>query len=94
MADELHRFKRQDRGGREEHVIWRVPRSKAFPEGVKYRLVFIRAGEKKPAVLYDNHAPKGHHKHIYGREEPYRYVDEKQLLRDFESDLELLRWIH
>ena len=46
-----------------ELVLWQVPRGAAYPDGVHYRLAFLLAGTKKPAVLYDNHHPKGHHRH-------------------------------
>ena len=41
-----------------EVVIWRVPATSRSPVGVRYRLAFIRKGEARPVVLYDNHAPK------------------------------------
>jgi hypothetical protein len=46
-----------------ELVLWQVPRSAAYPDGIRYRLAFVLAGIPKPAVLYDNHHPKGHHRH-------------------------------
>jgi hypothetical protein len=44
------------------------PRSRSVPyrrpppgaERVRYRLAVERGGERSPAVLYDNHEPKGH----------------------------------
>ena len=47
----------------------------------------IRAGEKAPAVLYDNHHPKGHHRHIEGVEEAYEFVNVEGLIADFMADL-------
>ncbi len=47
-----------------ELVIWQVPTTARNPSGVRYRLAFVRSGEERPAVLYDNHSPKGHHRHI------------------------------
>jgi hypothetical protein len=52
-----------------ELVIWRVPATPRSPSGVRYRLAFVRRDEENPAVLYDNHSPKGHHRHIEGVEE-------------------------
>ena len=46
----------------------------AIPKVVRYRLAFIRSGEEAPAILYDNHHPKGHHRHIGEHEEPYDFV--------------------
>jgi len=49
--------------------------------------MLILAGEKEPAVLYDNHHPKGHHRHIEGVEEPYQFVELDRLIADFMADL-------
>ena len=69
-----------------ELIIWRLPR--ATPDrhhGLKYRLYFGRGG--KCLVRYDNEAGKGDHRHIKGREEPYRFVSVAKLRRDFEADI-------
>jgi len=73
-----------------EYVVWNVPRSHLHPEGVRYRMAFIPRGTEKPAVLYDNHHPKGHHKHISGVEEVYSYSNVHQLMIDFHKDIS--RW--
>jgi hypothetical protein len=54
-------------------VIWQVDPNPRPPQGIRYRLALIQAsektpGEKTPAVLYDNHHPKRHHRHIEGVE--------------------------
>jgi len=72
-----------EHGNLRELVIWRVPRTRQRPDGVRYRLALIRAGEQQPAILFDNHHPKGHHRHIDGTEEPYRFVDVGQRVADF-----------
>ena len=69
-----------------ELIIWRLPR--ATPErryGLKYRLYFGRGG--KCLVRYENEAGKGDHRHVMGREEPYRFVSVAKLRRDFEADV-------
>ncbi len=33
--------------------------------------------------MYDNHHPKGHHRHIAGREEPYLFGSVQGLVADF-----------
>jgi len=85
-----------DQGNILEHVIWRVPATSLSPGSVRYRLAFVRPGEEKPAVLYDNHSPKGHHRHISGVEEAYGFVDVDQLLADFTADVQRItgddRW--
>ena len=79
-----------ERGNLHEIVLWKVERNARHPEGVRYRLAFIRSGEEAPAVLYDNHHPKGHHRHVGEREEPYEFVTARQLLADFLSEASAL----
>ena len=71
-----------------EMVIWRVPTTSRTPSGVRYRLAFVPRGEEQPTVLYDNHSPKGHHRHVRGAEEPYNFVDVEQLVADFTADVQ------
>ncbi len=73
-----------------EMVLWKVERNTRHPEGVRYRLAFIRAGEEAPAILFDNHHPKGHHRHISGREVPYAFVTARRLVADFLADARAL----
>jgi hypothetical protein len=61
--------------------IWKIPKSKAYPKGIKYALFLVESG--KVLVGMDNHKPKGPHLHLGSREVPYDYVDEKRLLEDF-----------
>ena len=76
-------------GGIVEMVVWQVP-APVPPSGhlFKYRLVFIRQGER--IVGYDNERGKGDHRHLAGLEEAYRFVDVDTLIRDFLSDVEKL----
>ncbi len=75
-----------EQGNLREMVIWQVEPNPRQPQGIRYRLALVRAGEKTPAVLYDNHHPKGHHRHIQGVEEPYEFVDVERLVSDFMAD--------
>jgi hypothetical protein len=69
-----------------ELIIWRLPRpTPDRRHGLKYRLYYGRGG--KCLVRYDNEAGKGDHRHINGREEPYRFVSVAKLRRDFEADI-------
>src|SRR5579875_3495811 len=81
-----HRKWTDDRGNLYELVLWQVERSARHPEGVRYRLAFIRAGEETPALLYDNHHPKGHHRHVGTREEAYFFTTVEQLVADFTTE--------
>jgi hypothetical protein len=74
-----------------ELAIWRVPVTPRVPAGVRYRLAFVRAGEAAPAVLYDNHHPKGSHRHVEGVEESYAFQDVDALLVDFRADVRRVR---
>lgn len=69
-----------------ELIIWRLPRATPDrPHGLKYRLYFGRDGEC--LVRYDNETGKGDHRHVGGRETPYRFVSVAKLRQDFESDM-------
>jgi len=76
-----------EEGNLTEFVIWEIRGRHQGAERVRYRLAFIRRGEQTPAVLYDNHDPKGHHRHLEGVEEPYEFVDVDRLLADFAADV-------
>jgi hypothetical protein len=52
------------------------------------RPVIAVAGER--IVGYDNERPKGDHRHLGGREEPYTFTTVENLVRDFLADVE--RW--
>lgn len=70
-----------------ELAIWRVPVGLRYRGGVRYRLAFIRRGERSPVVLYDNHHPKGDHRHVRGVQESYAFVDVGRLIADFVADV-------
>jgi Family of unknown function (DUF6516) len=75
-----------EQGNLREMVIWQVEPNPRQPQGIRYRLALILAGEKTPAVLYDNHHPKGHHRHAGAREEPYVFTTVGQLIADLTSE--------
>ena len=70
-----------------ESKIWRIVGDNRFPDKVKYALFAVYDGET--LVGYDNHHPKGHHRHIGNREELYNYTTIERLRNDFRADLEL-----
>jgi len=80
-----------EQGGIVELAIWQVPKSADFPEGVRYRLAYVPPGEKQPAILYDVHRSKGHHRHAEGTEHPYQFISVEQLVADFLADLERVK---
>jgi hypothetical protein len=81
-----HRKWTDERGNLYEIALWQVERSARHPEGVRYRLALIRTGEETPALLYDNHHPKGHHRHVGVREEAYFFTTVEQLVADFMTE--------
>src|SRR6266704_92715 len=74
-----------------EVAVWRISARPRSVSGVRYRLAFVRHAERVPAVLYDNHSPKWHHRHTEGTEEPYNFIDVDQLMEDFMRDVRQAR---
>lgn len=70
--------------------IWKVAKSQTSPEGIDYSLALISPqGER--VVGYDNHWPKGHHRHVLGQESPYSYRGIERLIGDFKADVSKIR---
>lgn len=70
-----------------EGVVWEVPApAQASAHRIKYRLVYVVAGER--VVGYDNERGKGDHKHIRGTQVPYAFKDVPTLIRDFLQDVQ------
>ena len=78
-------------GDIEELVIWKLSENtKDFPLGIKYRL-YYGASDGKCLVRYDNEKGKGDHKHILGKEYPYKFKSVEQLIQDFIDDINKLK---
>ena len=89
-AELLLRSRNAHAGGVVEMVVWRVPRPvPPAAHAFKYRLVFVRGGER--LVGYDNERGKGDHRHIEGKESAYKFVSVEQLQADFWRDVKRLR---
>jgi len=54
-----------------EIVAWGVPKSKFYPEGIKYSFTFVH--ENKRSIAFDNFNNEGHHKHYLNKKEPYEF---------------------
>ena len=67
-----------------EVKAWKVPVSKNYPEGIKYSLVYIRKGRR--ILAYDNYQGHGHHRHYFGKTEPYQFINLERLIKDFWKD--------
>ena len=88
-AELLLRSRNAHAGGVVEMVVWRVPRPvPPAAHAFKYRLVFVRGGER--LVGYDNERGKGDHKHLLGQQMVYVFVDIDRLIVDFLGDVEKL----
>lgn len=74
-------------GGIVEIKIHQVPRSKEYPIGYRYSLYYVKGGQI--LVGYDNHYPKGPHKHLERREFPYEFKGVDQLMKDFLQDKQI-----
>jgi len=72
-----------------ELKVWRVPKSEDYPEGFKYS--FYAVFGKQVLVGYDNHKPKGHHRHFEGEESVYEFSTLEKLREDFQRDLKEAR---
>ena len=74
-----------------ELLLWRLP--KPLPGSkhcFKYRLAYVV--DETCVLRYDNEAGKGDHRHWGGKERNYEFSNPKQLLVDFQEDIE--RWNH
>ena len=66
-----------------EMVIWKIPKTKDYPEGIKYRAWVSEEGET--VFGFDNHKPKGPHLHIGETEVGYVFRGMDALRADIEA---------
>ena len=85
----LHEKIRTAEGIIVEFTVWQVARSAQYPEGFKYSFFAVRNGVV--LVGYDNHSPKGHHRHVGATEKAYEFAGLDALRADFIRDLEKAR---
>jgi len=67
-----------------------MPVSQTSPEGTDYPLA-LNSPEGERVVGYDNHWPKGHHRHVLREEGPYSYRGIDHLIADFKADVSKVR---
>ncbi len=70
-----------------EMKIWAVHGDSRFPDGFKYSLFAVFGS--RVLVGYDNHHPKGHHRHVRSEEREYNFTTLEALKNDFKADLEI-----
>ena len=54
-----------------EIAAWKVPKSKSYPEGIKYSFTFVH--DDKRIIAFDNFNNEGHHKHYLDKKEAYNF---------------------
>lgn len=65
-------------------MIWKLPPSDRYPDGVRYRLALVDIETGRILALFDNHHPKGHHRHWEDRSEtPYSFESVEKLVKDY-----------
>jgi len=84
----IRAFKVYRRGYIMEVKIYKVPAGKKNPLGYRFRCFMVDATTGGELVGYDNHWPKGSHRHFRGREEAYLFQNIETLLNDFRRDCE------
>jgi hypothetical protein len=84
----LRAFKIYRKGYLMEVKIYKVPTSSKNPYGYRFRCFMVDPSSGEELVGYDNHWPKGSHRHFLGKEEPYEFKGIVTLLEDFEHDCE------
>ena len=89
MAELLLDFKEVTENEIIEVKAWRVPKSKEYPEGINYRMAFIRDGKR--ILGYDNNTFEGHHKHFFGRKTQITFTSLEQLFSQFMEEVKTIR---
>ena len=70
-----------------ELKIWEFPETANYPLGVRFSLFCIDKVMGEIIVGFDNHHPKGPHKHIRGKELDYLFSDYEKLVDDFYEEI-------
>jgi hypothetical protein len=78
-------FKVYRKGHIMEVKVYKVPASKQNPLGYRFGCFMVDATSGEEIVGYDNHWPKGSHRHFGKKEEPYLFKDIQTLLDDFNT---------
>ena len=73
-----------------EIVAWKVPKSKFYPEGIKYSFTFIH--KEKRLIAFDNFNNERHHRHFFDKKESCEFQSLEEtaykffsLVEEFES---------
>jgi|SRR5215510_16073922 len=82
----LRAFKVYRKGYLMEVAIYQVPVSAKTPHGYRFRCFLVDPVSGEELVGYDNHWPKGSHRHFRDAEESYAFHTIEKLLDDFAQD--------
>lgn len=69
-----------------EMVVWRIPKSRDYPEGIKYRAWLSEGGAT--IFGFDNHKPKGPHLHVREMEIGYLFRGFDEMVADIRVMIE------
>lgn len=83
------KYKSYSNGDVRKIIVWKVPKSEAFPDGIKYSFVLIH--NNKRILGYDNERAKSHHKHYKGKEIPIKFKNLGTLYEQFVKEAKQLR---
>lgn len=72
-----------------EMKLWKVPKAREFPDGVKYPMVLIHKGRR--ILGYGNERAKGHHRHFMGAENKVKFTSIGKLKDRFIREADKLR---
>ena len=72
-----------------EVKVWKVEKSTNYPEGINYRMVYIKRGKR--LLGYDNNTSEGHHKHRHGKKTPIRFINLEHLFKQFIKEIQRMR---
>lgn len=76
-------------GAIEEVFIARAPVTEAYPEGLSYRMNYIRPNVDEPIVRFDNgHKYGEHHKHTPDGRETVEFEGIEALLKEFQATID------
>ena len=70
-----------EKGNFIEIVAWKVPKSKHYPEGVKYSFTFVH--RQKRIIAFDNFNNEGHHRHYLSEKKECEFESLEKTAEDF-----------
>lgn len=80
-------------------IIWKVPKSREFPQAIKYAFCYIH--QNRRVLGYDNERKKGHHMHLIDLQtnkeiqKPVHVEDIEMLFQQFREQVrEVRRKLH